>query len=133
MLVVVNNIYISIIWVKTTETIRKMNSWGFTTARLTQNDGGNNECDMRRISMPMARYGHPYVVAGYGANAAVADREDGSEAWGACLGVLICVMLLLLLAFTASYPVSYYYYPSDPNMYRGSSYSYNHACPGCWL
>ena len=41
---------------------------------------------------PVSRYGHPYD---YGAK----DGADGTEAWGACLGVLICIMLLLLLAF----------------------------------
>ena len=82
----------------------------------------------------MPRYGHPYAVYGGNNNReAGSDKEDGSEAWGACLGVLVCVMLLLLLAFAASYPVSYYYYPADQNMYRGGPYSYNHGCPGCWL
>ena len=71
---------------------------------------------------PVSRYGHPYD---YGAK----DGADGTEAWGACLGVLICVMLLLLLAFTASYPVSYYYYP-DQKGYRDYS---NRACPNCWM
>ena len=116
--------------------IIEMTSWVFPT-RLVQSDGvSNNDGDsdrlMRRITMPMPRYGHPYVTAGYDGNND-RERDDGTEAWGACLGVLVCVMFLLLLAFTASYPISYYYYPADQNMYRGGSYSYNHGCPGCWL
>jgi hypothetical protein len=108
-----------------------MASW----ARLTQtqyNDPGYNDGDgdrlFRRVTMPTPQYVHPYAQGGYVGGG---DKEDGTEAWGACLGVLVCIMLLLLLAFTASYPVSYYYYPADQNsnMYRG----YYHGCPGCWL
>jgi hypothetical protein len=120
-----------------------MTLWGFTPTRQYNNAAYNNDSSgdgpdpdrlIRRITMPLPRYGHPYVsyapvVDGAGAG----DRDDGTETWGACLGVLVCIMLLLLLAFTASYPISYYYYPADQNgnVYRGS-YSYNHGCPGCW-
>jgi len=59
--------------------------------------------------------------------------DGGSdEAWVLCLSMMICIMLLMMLAFTASYPLSYYYSSSNYNGYHTASPAV-HGCPECWL
>ena len=60
------------------------------------------------------------------------DYDNSSdEAWVCCISFAICIMLLLMLAFTASYPLTYYY--NHHYYYQSAATTGVHGCPECWL
>ena len=87
---------------------------------------GNSPAMTREYS-PMPRYGHPYNHAD--------EEQSGNDMWGACLGVIICISLVMLLTLTVSYPINSYYYPDDPKDrgYYHNYNNYNDRCPTCWM
>jgi hypothetical protein len=113
--------------------IRMMNYyWGNTKPEIDDEENcyhGNNRSQpsSRGNNMvPIPRYGHPYPLSAKGGN----NDEAANDMWGACLGILICMLLLLFLVFAMSYPAQYYYYPDDPTI---KDYHHSARCPSCWM
>jgi hypothetical protein len=92
--------------------------WSNSFAYRVKKNEEDRDFYATRDSQMMPRYGHPYSNT----------NEEATDMWGTCLGVIICVSLFVLLAFTMSYPVTYYYYPDDPT-FKGHAV----RCPNCWM
>ena len=89
----------------------------FVLPPIDEERGKPNNYNMQRRSYQARPYQHDLV-----------DDKASFDTVGGCLGVTICIMLLIVLLFAISYPLTYYYYP-DTGFVRGNTNNGNYFSP----